>query len=244
MRRNPYSLSLTESEISYSRSRSTSPSCTSATSNDDSDFKLISNSVPQSAISSLKPISRLYSHQKHTSISNISAVLPEEFKEYYHILFYRDSKNHPPTARKNGVLVLDHSKSYIYNDSSKIIARGSVENTRACMSESMMFSFNDYLVIEILGSFPEEDFLRGKCFLAYLNDSIYKNSPKTKRKLMKLSDVPEGCTVVDGSKGVYIDKEIADILKPHQISGVQFLYECVMNKRRGVTGGILAVFTI
>jgi hypothetical protein len=237
MRKNPYSLSLSSSNLTATRS--SSPSQTSATSNDESPEE-----SPRSSLQISTQFSNLAMRYIDTNnledISDVSTnvtYVKYEEKKYYHVMYFRNSSNSPPSGSKKGVLVVGDFNAALYGMRSNVIARESGAKIQKSIKQKYFYFKN--IEVQILEEFPEKDFLRGKCFLNHLVETVYSN--KKTKKLRKLSNVPEESYVIDSKKGVYIDKEIISILKEHQIHGVEFLYDSVMNKKKGISGGILAV---
>lgn len=242
MRKNPYSLSLSSSNLTAT-SRSSSPSQTSATSYEESPASSPTSNLQNSGQSS--KLSRKFidtcNLEDISDVSTDVTYVNYEEKKYYHVMYYRNSSKSPPNDSKKGVLVVGDFNAVLYGKNSSMISKAPGAEIQEAIKQKS-FNFNKNIEVEILEEFPEEDFLRGKCFMTHLVETVY-SAQKTKR-LKRLSNVPQDSYVIDSKGGVYIDKEIISILKEHQIQGVEFLYGCVMKKKKGITGGILAVLYI
>jgi DNA repair and recombination protein RAD54B len=190
----------------------------------ENDFKINNN-----ALNSTKPF-------KTPPVAQNPITADKKYDEMYYEVIYTHRKR-KKTLSDDGILILT-IKKFILIDS-----KGAQVAQSPNMLKIRSFRDGDKLTlglkdIEIIKKIKRDDYLSGRIFI---QDNVIPEIQPIIEPKPKEFIYPEGALIIDSENKVFIEPFLASKLRPHQVEGVQFMYDSVTGKRiPGYYGCILA----
>jgi len=163
--------------------------------------------------------------------SNASSQDSEESLESFYKVSYK-RRNKPKEL--TGVVMLNLDSIELFTDEGKKLSK--IPNTKhESFRTDQVINFGN-IIARIRLKLSAKDFYSGKCFQGPLKTPSLKPFPAPKKEIK----VPQGAIVLNEETQIFVEPLVARKLKPHQVEGVKFMYDCVSGQKPGVGGCILA----
>ena len=157
---------------------------------------------------------------------------------YYKVYYYRKTSRKKPKGSEDGFLILSiHRFELVSTEGKKILEHSNLHKIRSLRDGEVLTL--GMVQVEIEQRISKDDFLSGRCFLEHNKPNLQTEKPILK-KVSKTHQVPEGAIILDEASQLFIEPFLGSKLRPHQLEGVKFLFECVSGKKENISGCILA----
>ena len=147
---------------------------------------------------------------------------------YYSVTFARRTSK---KSQRSGVLVLSALWMEVHDTNGKrVVQTPNLSRLRKLHPEETLSLGCIELAVQF--RIRRDDYLSGRCFLG--------NLATTEKYKPRSTHIPSpNSFLLD--RGVYLDCELATLMRPHQLEGTKFMYQCVSGQQgEGIYGCILA----
>ena len=169
------------------------------------------------------------------SSSNKKVTKPKPSIIVPYSIFYEKKQKSKLSPIQEGTLLLTPETIKVLDNNGEFILEKQNDDKVAYFSEEETITIGSY-EIEIIKQLSNSEYSPNR---GYHNTKIPETAILDPIKASKT--IPQGSLILDESQKIFIEPQYAKKLRPHQVEGVKFMFNCINgNKLSGFNGCILA----
>lgn len=158
---------------------------------------------------------------------NVENYQEKKHDELYYSVIYSGT-NRKKSKSQDGIMILTLKKLTLLDEKGIKLSECPNKLNAKSLRPGELLTMGNNRKVEVVQKISRKDYLSGRCFLT--NSCLSIPEPKCLAPKVQF-EVPENSFVLDQVNKVYVERFLAEKLRPHQKEGVKFMYECLAGYR-------------